>query len=529
MDKKDTRNLLTLFFLSVISFFSTIWIREADLMEQRNFITAREMLINKSYFVTTLNGNLRFEKPPFPTWLTTIVMKISNNSYDEWLLRIPSALTGILLVFLIYFFVKEFTKDSTKAFLSSFVTATMFMLIKISSENTWDIYTYVFSFAAILTLYLGLKSSKLRYFILTGIFLSISIMSKGPVGIYGLFIPFILAYISIFGIKEFKKSWKKISITLGITIFLSSIWPIAMYIKYPHYFLEIINKEENTWSTKHIQGPFFYLDYFVYTGVWIFFAVVTWIKKIKNKKFHSDKYRKFLILWNLMIIIFLSIIQMKKKRYGIPIYIVASLNIGLLCNYYFTTLWSQLKSWEKKFLYFQNGFLMFVSFGLISIFTFNTLTKKNLSLYYCVASIIVYALFIYFIFNTLKNHKNHVGKFTVLTSGILMIWINLNANWVIDKNFVNKEIKSSYTNSKYLRKNPPSLDIYSTNYDVHNIWDMGKEIKNLNSSKTLPNKFIVLGNIPSNISKNYIVAKNETYSEKNGDLINLYYLNKKER
>lgn len=172
---------------------------------------------------------------------------------------------------------------------------------------------------------------------------------------------------------------------------------------------------------------------------------------------------------------------------------------------------------------------MFVSFGLISIFTFNTLTKKNLSLYYCVASIIVYALFIYFIFNTLKNHKNHVGKFTVLTSGILMIWINLNANWVIDKNFVNKEIKSNYTNSKYLRKNPPSLDIYSTNYDVHNIWDMGKEIKNLNSSKNLPNKFIVLGNIPSNISKNYIVAKNETYSEKNGDLINLYYLNKKER
>ncbi|MEG0517131.1 MAG: hypothetical protein RR523_15940, partial [Cetobacterium sp.] len=64
------KKLLSILGLSFISFFSTIWIRKADLMESRNFITAREIVFNNEWLVTTLNGQYRFEKPPLPTWFT---------------------------------------------------------------------------------------------------------------------------------------------------------------------------------------------------------------------------------------------------------------------------------------------------------------------------------------------------------------------------------------------------------------------------------------------------------------------------
>ena len=99
------KKLLSILGLSFISFFSTIWIRKADLMESRNFITAREIVTNNEWFVTTLNGQYRSEKPPLPTWLTAIVMQLKNNFSGEWLLRILVALASVLLMYFIYIFV----------------------------------------------------------------------------------------------------------------------------------------------------------------------------------------------------------------------------------------------------------------------------------------------------------------------------------------------------------------------------------------------------------------------------------------
>ena len=41
-----------------------------NIMEARNFITAREMVNDGNWLLTTINGLPRYEKPPLPTWLT---------------------------------------------------------------------------------------------------------------------------------------------------------------------------------------------------------------------------------------------------------------------------------------------------------------------------------------------------------------------------------------------------------------------------------------------------------------------------
>ena len=164
LDKKDLKNILILFPISIFAFFSNIWVRPADLMEARNFITAKEMIENDNFIIPTLNGFLRFEKPPLPTWFTAFVMKATGNFTDEWVLRIPAALTGITFIFLLYYFVKILTKNSRKSFITAFVGTTTFMLIKIGNENAWDIYPYVFAFGCITFLVKGFLTEKIKDF-----------------------------------------------------------------------------------------------------------------------------------------------------------------------------------------------------------------------------------------------------------------------------------------------------------------------------------------------------------------------------
>ena len=75
MSSEDKKYSSIILILSIISFFSNLWVKDADLMEARNFITAREMVESGNWLIPTLNGSLRFEKPPLPTWITAGIMK----------------------------------------------------------------------------------------------------------------------------------------------------------------------------------------------------------------------------------------------------------------------------------------------------------------------------------------------------------------------------------------------------------------------------------------------------------------------
>ncbi|WP_294664576.1 glycosyltransferase family 39 protein, partial [uncultured Fusobacterium sp.] len=205
MSKEDRKYILIIFFLSILSFFSNLWVKSADLMEARNFITAREMVQSGNWMIPTLNGSLRFEKPPLPTWITAGMMKIFHNTTDEYLLRIPVAVISVILIFLIYYLIKLFTEKSFYSFITSFVALSTFMIIKTGNENSWDIYSYVFAFGAVVFLVSGMKKEKTVDFIISGIFLAASVLSKGPVALYGIILPFFIAYGYIYGMEKYKK------------------------------------------------------------------------------------------------------------------------------------------------------------------------------------------------------------------------------------------------------------------------------------------------------------------------------------
>lgn len=55
-----------LFVVACLMLFTHLDVIEVNIMEARNFITAREMATHNSWILTTLNDLPRYEKPPLP-------------------------------------------------------------------------------------------------------------------------------------------------------------------------------------------------------------------------------------------------------------------------------------------------------------------------------------------------------------------------------------------------------------------------------------------------------------------------------
>ena len=95
--------ILLLLLSGIILFFTHLGLLYVDIMEARNFLSARDMVENGNWIFTTMNNLPRYEKPPMPTWFSAIFGWLFSTQ-NIWALRIPAALFSILnVIFLLLF------------------------------------------------------------------------------------------------------------------------------------------------------------------------------------------------------------------------------------------------------------------------------------------------------------------------------------------------------------------------------------------------------------------------------------------
>ena len=80
MDIRKYKSPLLVIVICFIAFFVNNDVIVPDIMESRNIVTAREMVYDGHWIVPTMNGELRLEKPPLPTWLTAVAEMISPDN-----------------------------------------------------------------------------------------------------------------------------------------------------------------------------------------------------------------------------------------------------------------------------------------------------------------------------------------------------------------------------------------------------------------------------------------------------------------
>lgn len=80
------------------TFFVNNTVITPDIMESRNLVTAREMVHDGHWLVPTMNGELRLEKPPLPTWITAAAEAVAPDN-----LAIERGLAGVAAMLLVFY------------------------------------------------------------------------------------------------------------------------------------------------------------------------------------------------------------------------------------------------------------------------------------------------------------------------------------------------------------------------------------------------------------------------------------------
>ena len=113
-----------------------------DIMESRNLVTAHEMIEYDNWLVPTMNGELRLEKPPLPTWVAAGIEYLQPDNIS--LQRAAAGIMATLMAFFLYFFASALSGNRLLGLLSALVLATSFNVIMAGRVATWDIYCHSF-------------------------------------------------------------------------------------------------------------------------------------------------------------------------------------------------------------------------------------------------------------------------------------------------------------------------------------------------------------------------------------------------
>lgn len=532
-EKQKNRDLLILFTVSIFSFLSSLWVSSPGIMEVRNFVTAREMVIYNNWIMPTMNGNFRFEKPPLPTWITALFMKAFGTTSNEVVLRLPIAFLTIGLIFLIYYLVNIATNSHKLAFITGLTCSTTFMIIKLGNENTWDMFGYILIFGFVTFIFRGLKESKAQNFIIAGFFLGGALLGKGPVPFYGMAIPFFIAYFFTYGFKSLKNNWGKLLFSLVIGISIAGIWPLLAILKHKDLFLSIMDKEATTWTTKHTKWIFYYLDYYVYTGVWIFFVLASFYKEWAETKATDKKFFSFLFFWNFSALILLSLVKMKKDRYALPLYILSPMMAAHIVNYYLKKDWFEVIKKEKIFLKFHFIIMTILSLGIPILFYIKGYRDGNINLIYLIFIVFVFS-YLGYIFIGVIREKEKLKKGLYFT-GVLMLTINLTTTWFVER-VLREGVRTKYSYLSSIKdSNLISGPIFTISGDeITNVWNVGQRIIKIKNAPNLPNEFILLDQgskekVLERLGKDYLIKDTKIYYKYNDEdkVIYLYTINKK--
>ena len=477
---------------------------QVSIMEARNFITAREMLNNDHWFLTTMNNVARYQKPPLPSWFSAL-SGIVFGAKSVFAMRIPAVLMVMLSGSFMYYFSKTVLKGRSQSMINALVLTTSFYVIGIAFEAPSDIFTHAFMLVSIYYLFKIFKSKNTHwnFVVKAGIFLGLSILSKGPISIYALLLPFLIAYGFSFKYQNIKQKWPSIlaAILLGLTI--GSSWYLFVKLQDSATLNTIVNSETNTWRNYNTRPFYYYWSFFTQSGIWAIPAFISLLYPYLKKRVSHYKAYKFSFIWTITAVVLLSLIPMKKSRYLMPVLIPLAFNIGFYIEYLIRKFKTLKDKRETLPVYFNFGLvgLLGLAFPIVMFVLFKTELQAHL-FKYIIASIVLFTIGVLLLHQLKSKNIKNVFMLTVFFFGSVFVFV-----LPLSEAFKNENFKSLSTLKEENQKR--NIKLYTINNIVPEaIWDYGDvipEIKQERNHYVFPpeNKFGILVNVmrPENEAK----------------------------
>ncbi|MDU1891343.1 MAG: glycosyltransferase family 39 protein [Dysgonomonas sp.] len=331
--KEQRTHFIIIAIVCIFAFFVNNQVIPADLMEARNLATAQEMVRSGDYLIPRMNGELRLEKPPLPTWIAAGIENIIPGNLVVQ--RYAAGLSASLMIVFLYLLVSFITRNRKVGLMASLILATCFNIILMGRTATWDIYCHSFMVGAIYFFVLAFnkEGAQWKNFIVAGTFMGLSFLSKGPVSLYALFLSFLISYIIVYRPKLKGKVFPLVSMIV-VFLIISFWWSSFILLFHQDMALNVAEKESSSWLNHNVRPWYYYWQFPAEAGIWALFLVSAIVSFFVFKKQELRREYKFSILWLLISLILLSIIPEKKTRYLLPILIPASIVVSLYIYQY---------------------------------------------------------------------------------------------------------------------------------------------------------------------------------------------------
>lgn len=470
--------------LVLVMLLPNLDLMNVTIMEARNFVTAREMINDNNWLLTTMNGEPRYQKPPLPTWITAIFGYLTGMK-NVFALRFPSVLMILLTGVFTFFLSNKLLSNRIHSLINACIVITSFYVIGIAIEAPWDIYAHAFMLIGIYYLIqlIDFKGYK-TYLFLAGVFIGFSFLSKGPISLYALLLPFLISYGIVY---KFNKS-KTINLVLVLilALIIGGWWFLYIRLEDPETFLNITKKETGNWSSYNVRPLYYYWSFFTQSGLWTIPAFIGLLYPYLKSRVTNLKVYKLSLLWTLFAVVLLSVIPEKKSRYLMPVLIPLAINTGFYIEYLVREFKNLKDKRETLPVFFNFGLLaqigvLFPAIGYIFLndkldgFWFN----------FIIASIALFVVGLMMDIQLKKRNFKNVFYLSILLFVSILI-TGLPLTKALNKN-------ANFNSISYLQEESKDLKIYRlNNLSPEIIWDFGDKIPKIDRPNNLENTFGLL-------------------------------------
>ncbi len=273
---------------------------------------AREMIVSKDYFNVTINFQAFWEKPPLFIWMQALSMLVFG--INEFAARFPNVIAAVFTLLALYRFGKEFFGEKFGIAWSALYACSILPFTYFNS-GIIDPWFNFFIFNGIIYFYKGNHDQTIRNFILSGVFIGLAILTKGPVAL--LLIGGAFAVYFLYNrFKDFP-SFSKIILFLLTTLFIGSLWFILLFTTgHQEIIQEFITYQVRLFQTQDAGhgGPLYYHWVILLLGV--FPASFFLIGYLRNKEIKRTSLDLIMhgMLWFTLILF--SIVKTKIVHYS---------------------------------------------------------------------------------------------------------------------------------------------------------------------------------------------------------------------
>ena len=250
--------------------------------------SAREMIASGNYFSVQINFNRFTEKPPLFFWMQVVSMKLFG--VNEFSARFPNAICGIITLVVLFrigkqIFNEYFARIWVMVYLGTFVT---FLYFKSGIIDPWFnlfIFLAIYHFYSLTTM---LQVNRMKHLVLTGVFLGLAVLTKGPVAI----LIALLTYVVVVVLNRFRffVNGKEFIAIFVTTLLVCFAWfGVDLIQNGPSFLIEFLQRQIAIFSTNDADHgePFFYHWWVLLLGCFpasIFFMKGMFIQMERNEQ-----------------------------------------------------------------------------------------------------------------------------------------------------------------------------------------------------------------------------------------------------